>query len=142
MFRTMVLAIDGSESSDRAVDVAGRLAKALSAKIVAVHVVEHLAGRAGGVPAHADEDNVQTKISSQVDALKNSGIDANLQFAEGILGGPAHVIAEVAATEKADVIITGTRGHSPLSGLVIGSVAQRLLHIARCPVLVIPSEHK
>jgi nucleotide-binding universal stress UspA family protein len=139
MFRTIVLAVDGSESSNRAVDIAGKLATESAAKIIAVHVVEHLALRAGAVPVHADEGGIQAKISAQVDALRNSGLDASLQFAEGILGGPAHVIAEVAANEHADVIITGTRGHSPLTGLVVGSVVQRLLHITSCPVLVVPS---
>jgi nucleotide-binding universal stress UspA family protein len=137
MFRTIVLAVDGSPSSDHAVDVAGKLASELTSKIIAVHVVEHMGGRAGAVPVHADESSLQGRISAQVDKLKQSGVDASLQFAEGILGGPAHVIAEVATNEGADVIITGTRGHSPVAGLVVGSVAQRLLHIAPCPVLVV-----
>jgi nucleotide-binding universal stress UspA family protein len=137
MFRTIVLAIDGSESSDRAVDIAGKLATELSSRIIAVHVVEHMGGRAGAVPVHADEGSIQGKINSQIESLKKSGLDASIQFAEGILGGPAHVIAEVASTERADVIITGTRGHSQLTGLVVGSVAQRLIHLAPCPVLVV-----
>jgi hypothetical protein len=38
-----------------------------------------------------------------------------------------------------DVLVVGTRGHSTVAGLLLGSVAQRLLHIAPCPILVIPS---
>jgi nucleotide-binding universal stress UspA family protein len=53
-------------------------------------------------------------------------------------GGPAHVIADAAAKESADVIVTGTRGHTALAGVFLGSVAQRLLHLAGCPVLVVP----
>ena len=140
MFRTIILAIDGSDSSSRAVDVAGELAQKYGSKIIAVHVVEHLGGRAGAVPAHADEGEIQAKINSQVEELKKSGIDASLQFAETAMGGPAHVIGDVAATEHADLIVTGTRGHSPIAGLVVGSVAQRLLHVSTCPVLVIPAK--
>ena len=37
--------------------------------------------------------------------------------------------------------MTGTRGHTVLTGMVIGSVAQRMLHVAPCPVLVVPDQH-
>jgi nucleotide-binding universal stress UspA family protein len=39
------------------------------------------------------------------------------------------------------VIVVGTRGRTPLAGLVLGGVTQRLLHIAPCPVLAVPPEH-
>ena len=56
-----------------------------------------------------------------------------------MLGGPAHPIEEIAEEAKADLIVVGTRGHSAIAGLLLGSVTQRLLHIARRPVLVVPS---
>ena len=57
---------------------------------------------------------------------------------EVMLGGPRPAIVEIAEEANADLIVAGTRGHSPLAGLLLGSVTQRLLHIARCPVLVAP----
>jgi nucleotide-binding universal stress UspA family protein len=56
-----------------------------------------------------------------------------------MLGGPAHAIAEVAEQANADLIVAGTRGHSPVAGLLLGSVIQRIIHIARCPVLAVPT---
>lgn len=48
------------------------------------------------------------------------------------------MIAERARELGADAIVVGTRGHGPVAGLLLGSVTQRLLHIAECPVLAVP----
>jgi nucleotide-binding universal stress UspA family protein len=137
MFGTIVLAVDGSRPSDNAVDYAGRLAKESGGRIVAVHVKEIMAGRAAG-PVHVDEEELLQKVRGQVKQLNDDGIKAELQVTSTMTGGPAHVIADAAAKESADVIVTGTRGHTALAGVFLGSVAQRLLHLAGCPVLVVP----
>jgi nucleotide-binding universal stress UspA family protein len=138
VFKTIVLAVDGSESSDRAVAYAGDLARESGGRIVAVHIKEMIAGRFAG-PAHVDEDELQGKIRRQIKELTDSGISATLEMHSTMTGGPAPVVAETAAREKADVIVAGTRGHTALAGLIVGSVAQRLLHLAPCPVLVVPA---
>ena len=56
------------------------------------------------------------------------------------MSGAAHTIAEEAKEAGADLIVVGTRGHTALAGLLLGSVTQRLLHIAPCPVLAVPPE--
>ena len=137
MFVTIVFAIDGSQPSDRAVDYAGRLAKESGSLIVAVHVKEIMAGRAAG-PVHVDEDEILTKVRGQIKQFNDDGIKAELQVTSSMTGGPAHIIADAAVKESADIIVTGTRGHTALAGVFLGSVAQRLLHLAGCPVLVVP----
>jgi len=140
VFKTIVLAVDGSESSDRAVAYAGDLARDSGGRIVAVHIKELIAGRFAG-PVHVDEDELQAKIRKQVQDLSDAGVKVDIEMHSTMTGGPAPVIAEAATREGADVIVTGTRGHTALAGVIVGSVAQRLLHVAPCPVLVVPPPH-
>ena len=48
------------------------------------------------------------------------------------------MIADFARRSQADVIVMGTRGRGQVAGLLLGSVTQRLLHLAHCPVLAVP----
>jgi nucleotide-binding universal stress UspA family protein len=137
MFDTVVLALDGSESSDRALECATALAKQHSSSVRVVHVVELTVGRGGG-RAPLNEKDIQAKVEGQVKALAAAGIEAEFEMHTVPAGGPAHVIADVAAGAKADLIVTGTRGHTAVVGMLLGSVPQRLLHLAHCPVLVVP----
>jgi nucleotide-binding universal stress UspA family protein len=138
MFAKAVLGLDASESSDRALAYAAALAKQHGTKLHAVHVIETIAGRAGG-PLHLDESERKAKISAQVADLRNMGLEIELELHSAIARGPAQVLAETAERIGADLIITGTRGHTTVAGLLVGSVTQRLLHLARCPLLVIPA---
>ncbi len=137
MFETVVLGLDGSESSDKALAYATRLAKEHGSKVHVIHVVELVAARGGGT-VNLHEDELTAKIRRQVDELTGAGIAAELELTAAMAGGPAHVIADAASKVGADLILTGSRGHTAITGILLGSVAQRLLHLAHCPVLVVP----
>lgn len=137
MFKTIVLALDGSEGSRRAIPVAVELARPDNARLVIAHIVERVPGKGGG-DRYIDEDEVQTEISEQIDDLRKQGIDADVELGNVVIGGPAHAIAEIAERSGADLIVVGTRGHSAITGLLLGGVTQRLLHIANRPVLAVP----
>jgi len=137
MFKTIVLGLDGSQESQKAAEVAAELAGS-QGRIIAVHVRELLVGRAGGQTLHVDEEAIEADVRAQVAELAKR-MDIRLKVSSSIAGGPAHILAEVAGAVQADLIVVGTRGHSQVVGLLVGSVAQRLLHIAPCPVLAIPA---
>jgi nucleotide-binding universal stress UspA family protein len=138
MFKTIVWATDGSANADHAFALAVGLAQESGCPLVAVHSKELMTGRAAGFPLLADEDEIEVKIAKQVEDAKESGVDARAVVTGGWAGHAAHSIAEVAKENDADLIVTGTRGHTPVAGLLLGSVAQRLLHVAHCPVLAVP----
>ena len=137
MFKTIVLALDGSEAARRAIPLAVELAQRDNASIVIVHVDERIVGKGGG-DIHADEASIQAEIRTQAEELSRRGIKTSIEMRDVMVGGPARPIAEIASEVGADLIVVGTRGHSGLAGIVLGSVTQRLLHLAHQPVLAVP----
>jgi nucleotide-binding universal stress UspA family protein len=142
MFKTILWATDGSANADRALPVAKELAEAKGGRLVVAHCRELFSGRAAGFPVNADEDELLAKVREQAAELKSAGLDVKLEVATATAAHVSHVIAEIAGTEGADVIVVGTRGHGPFTGALLGSVTQQLLHIAPCAVLAVPTgEH-
>jgi nucleotide-binding universal stress UspA family protein len=141
MFKTIIWATDGSEAADAALPYAKSLAEGAGHKLVVVHSKELLRGRAGGWPMYANEDELLAKIHRQADELRSAGLDVTLRIETGAAPGAAHMIADAAREVDADVVVVGTRGHTAIGGLLLGSVTQRLLHIAPCPVLAVPALH-
>lgn len=143
MYKKVMWATDGSESADRALAHAKALAVEGGGPLTVVYCVEYtLPGKGGGsLPIHANEAEIQEKIDRQVAELSANGTAATLQKTRSKVGGAAHAIAEFAIEDHGDVIVVGTRGHTPLAGLLVGGVTQRLLHIVRCPVLAVPPDH-
>jgi nucleotide-binding universal stress UspA family protein len=139
MFKTIVLAMDGSEHAETAVPVAADLARRYGAKIVIAHVDERIVAKGGAPSIRADEDEIKSELRRRAEELTSEGIEASAEFATIALGGPAAAIIEIADRVGGDLIVAGNRGRSAVAGLLVGSVIHRLLHIAKRPVLTIPS---
>jgi nucleotide-binding universal stress UspA family protein len=140
MFKTIIWATDGSESADLALPYAKQLAETDCATMMVVHCEEFMVGpKASGYTVHPDEDDLKEKIDRQVKDLAAEGCQTSYKLVGSKSGGAAHRIAEVADEVEADLIVVGTRGHTALGGLLLGSVTQRLLFIGPCPVLAVPT---
>ena len=126
MFKTILVASDGSESADRLVLVAQSLAKEGHAKVVVAHVVELLNGRGGAFPVNVDEDHLRLKAKLQVADLKAAGFDAELQM-RATRQRADHSIAAMAKDCGADLIVTGASHHGRFADLLFGSIGQRRL---------------
>lgn len=139
MFKKVVWASDGSEHADRALGYAEDLVRRNGGILHVVHIVEKLVGpRVAGQNANLDEAGIEEKITEQARAAEREGVRVTLHVAAGREGEIARRIAEVAAEGGADLIVVGTRGRSAVLSAIVGSVTQRLLHVATCPVLAVP----
>jgi nucleotide-binding universal stress UspA family protein len=137
MFKKILVAQDGSDGSARVLPLAVAMAEDAGAEIVIAHIDEQTTGKGGGSLNALDRD-LREQLEARANELTANGVATSFECRSIMVGGPAHVLAEIADSVGADLIVAGTRGHSPLSGLVLGSVAQRLLHVAHQPVLLVP----
>jgi nucleotide-binding universal stress UspA family protein len=139
MFKSIVWATDGSDHAEKAFALVHELAKEGGSTVTIVHVVERVEGFGGtGQPRRVDEQDVQHHVREVADKLKAEGINANVKISGDVGARPANEVVKAAREEGADLIVAGSRGHHAITGLLLGSVTNRLLHIAPCPVLVVP----
>jgi nucleotide-binding universal stress UspA family protein len=144
MFNTVMWATDGSDSADQAMGLAKTLASDSGGRLIVAHCEELMppAKGGGGFPIHGDAEELKAKIQRQVAELSGEGIQASVEMLRTTAGHAAHEIADSAREQGAEVIVVGTRGHTALKGLLVGSVTQRLLHVAPCPVLAVPTNER
>lgn len=136
MFDKILLPVDGSEPSGRAVDMARELASCLGSEVVVLHVLERLPARSGAMDVETVEE-ASSVLDSAVAELKDAGVNARGELVRAIYGYEAKAIIEAAELEDARLIVMGTRGLSDLGGLVMGSVAHKVLHLGTRPVLLV-----
>lgn len=136
----ILIGTDFSDPSEHAVRAAATWAKALGAKVTLAHAlaVPELSAGALSQPyqAHAE---LEQAVHEHLDAVKErflGGLDAKTVLVRG--GHPAEALAELASSEGVDVIVVGTHGRTGMARLLIGSVAERLVRLARCAVMTVP----
>ena len=137
MFERILVAIDSSEPSQRAVEFAAGLAKDHGSEIIVLHAVPRVVSRSG--TSDLEEPGVaRDLVDETIRDLKDRGRNARGEIVRVLEGHMARGIVEVATAADADVIIMGTRGLSDFGGLFLGSVTHRVLHLAEKPVIVVP----
>jgi nucleotide-binding universal stress UspA family protein len=135
MFKTIALAVDGSDHAHRAVPVAAELAKLGGGKVIVLHVREHdhAGGQAWELETEADANAV---IKRTIDEIKKAGGSGEGDVIRALHGTVAQALVESAREHKADAIVVGSRGLSDLAGMVLGSVAHKVIHLSEVPVIV------
>ena len=137
MTSTILLAVDDSAHSQRAADVSEELARLTKYQVVVTHIHELATGRWGSM--RVDDDSGDAFAEAIVKGLLGAGIDARIETRDAHYGQVAQALSAVAEDLGADMIVVGSRGRSNVASLTLGSVSHKLLHLARRPVLVVPS---
>ncbi|MDQ6742980.1 MAG: universal stress protein [Candidatus Dormibacteraeota bacterium] len=137
MFEKIVLAVDGSQQSQKAVPLAIDIAKKSAADVVVVHVREHMVDL-GGVWEHESESRARAIVDGACKELEGAGVTANAEIRRSLDGSGriAQEIIDTADEEEADLIVMGSRGVSNLRSLLLGSVAHKVLQLSSQPVLI------
>jgi len=139
----VIAATDGSPGANRAVDAAATLAKATGSDLVILTVggnisgaeLRRLADMQGDLSKALESEASQILDRAQKRVRRRGITAAKLQSA---WGDPAQAIIDAVQREKADILVVGRRGRSRLSGLLLGSVSQKLTSLAPCNVMVVP----
>lgn len=152
MFKKILVPLDGSALSEQALPHAVRLARALQIPVVLVQAVELSsimmpapAGEAVMWP-EASAESLQTMANTYLNDLMALPTSEDVTFTGRVeIGDPATIILDVADEERADLIIMSTHGRSGVNRWLLGSITERVLRHADCPVLAVrsaePLEH-
>ena len=145
---SILAAIDGSDSSMKAVDYAIELAKKQDnsrltlLNILDMDTIKQLSSSIITAPTYGLEEYELHKkaVLEWLDAIKSKCENEGIQTEIKVIGGPSPVSDSIliyAENENVDLIVVGTKGRSGFKKLLLGSVASKVVTYAHCPVLVV-----
>jgi nucleotide-binding universal stress UspA family protein len=142
MFRTILVAVDGSPNSNEALAMAIDLAQHYNAKLCLLHAFPHVSDLLG-TPQYEHLLEARSTIGMQIlESMRKqvpAGVKAEIQLLEG---PPAPAVLRVAQEDGCDLIVMGSRGHSQLGGMLLGSVSNVVAQRAHCPVMIVHAKDR
>jgi nucleotide-binding universal stress UspA family protein len=146
MYERILVPVDGSEPSNRGLQEAIRLAKALGGELRLVHIVDDSAlalnpeTGIAAAPLVADFAQAGKSILEEARSMAQAeGIDPTVALHENFSGRVADLIVEEARKWRAEVIVMGTHGRRGVRHVVLGSDAEAVVQRAEVPVLLVRS---
>jgi len=140
VYKHILIAVDGSETSRSALNDGLELAREQGAKVLLLHVYEPIVSSSthGLVDlTQAIRDEGETVAAAALEAARKAGVEARSRVLDAAGRRVASVIVEEAKAAGVDLIVLGTHGRRGLEHLVLGSVAEGVARRAGVPVLLI-----
>jgi nucleotide-binding universal stress UspA family protein len=145
MFKRILVPVDGSDTSNKALVAASQLARDGGGRIRLVHVVENLGYLAGydiygGSTAELLKIATETGSTILKDAtaiVQASGVEVDNMLYDKFAQRLPEVVADAAKRWNADLVVVGTHGRRGVSRMLLGSGAEGIIRLAPVPVLVI-----
>jgi nucleotide-binding universal stress UspA family protein len=127
----IVVGTDGSDGANRAIDFASELARTARGTLTIVAV------RAPLLAKETAQELLEEELSEAEERARRAGLKPKSIRTKSLWGDPTEALIEAIRSEKADAIVVGRRGHGRLAGLLLGSIAQKLVSLAPCAVVVV-----
>jgi nucleotide-binding universal stress UspA family protein len=147
MYRRILVALDGSETSMRALTASLNLARQGGGRVRMVHVVEELAYLGGFDPYGASSgdlikvirENGAKVLANGLAAAQSAGVEADTVLCDNFGERLPEAMADAAKQWNADLIVVGTHGRRGIGRVLMGSGAEQIIRLSPVPVLVIRS---
>jgi nucleotide-binding universal stress UspA family protein len=146
MFKRILVPVDGSETSNKALVAALQLAREADGGVHVIHSLDELAYVTGyesgtdlvrAARAHADK-----VLKDAMEMARAAAVAADAKLVEGRGRRFGDIVAEEARDWQADLVVVGTHGRRGMSRIVLGSGAEQVVRSAPVPVLTIRGEEK
>ncbi len=138
----ILVGTDFSDPAERAVRHAATWATILGARVTLAHVLAVPALHDGAfVQPHPEHADLEAAVHAHLDQVKErwlSDVDAKTALVRS--AQPAEALVQLAESEGVDLILVATHGRSGVARFLIGSVAERVVRLAKCPVMSVPIE--
>lgn len=138
MYEKILVAVDHSEITARVLNAALELASLSQGEVWVLHLREREPmGKTGLLMSAESSGEADEAVTAAVETLTKAGVKARGAVRSTVFGYAAREIIHDAKEHDTDVIVMGSRGRSDLAGLVLGSTAHKVIHLADRPVLVV-----
>jgi len=136
---SIVVGYDGSDSGKAALAQAVELAQGLGDEVVLVFGYSPPGTWGGEIAEHEEaiEEFGEKLMGEARQQVQTDGVEVAYEL---VAKRGAEAVLDVARRRDARMIVVGSYGEAPLKGVIIGSTPYKLLHLAQCPVLVVPAK--